>query len=148
MRANFVYGSRAARGLNRLSGYEWVFIKDLSERQTAAVLADSLIFLFLSTIEGFGRMPIEAMLSGSVVCAYGIEPLTEYLAPDNALLAPAGDVLAVVDAIERIVERFETAPQSLAPLTGAAARSASRFTPLREQESVVRAWNAISSGAG
>jgi glycosyltransferase involved in cell wall biosynthesis len=132
--------ARASQGLNRMDGYRWEFIQDFSEAKTASVLAESLIFLFLSTMEGFGRMPIEAMMSGCIVCGFNIAPMTEYLTINTALLASPGDIIGMVRNVEQAAEWFVEEPGILERLIGDARTTAAAFSPIREEQSVLDAW--------
>jgi hypothetical protein len=132
--------ARAAQGLNRMNGFRWEFIQDFSEAKTAEVLGESLIFLFLSTMEGFGRMPLEAMMSGCIVCAYNIAPMTEYLSVDNALLAAPGDIVGMIQNVEQAAAWFEQEPGILERLIGNGHATATSFSPALEEQSVLETW--------
>ncbi len=114
--------ARAAQGLNRLGEYEWAFIQNRTEREVAALLRDSLILVFLSTTEGFGILPVEAMLCGSIVLGYGHGPLIEYLRPGNSYVSEAHDVLSVVRHLEEVTALFLEDPESLRAVSDAGAR--------------------------
>jgi glycosyltransferase involved in cell wall biosynthesis len=135
--------SRSQQGLNALAGYQWMFFDAVSEEEVARILGDTFLFIFLSTIEGFGRLPVEAMLSGCVVAAYSVAPLTEYLTDENALLCDRGDVVAVVSKIEKAVSDFSTNPAALKALTLSAHSSALEFSLEREEKSALAAWKQV-----
>jgi hypothetical protein len=135
--------SRTAQELNGLDGYEWVFIDDMPETEVAKTLGDALAFIFLSTIEGFGIMPLEAMLSGCVVAAYDVPPLTEYLSTGNSLLSPRGDIAGIVRTIETAAEDFSQSPEKLSTMVCSARSSARQFSLAREEASVVDAWQSL-----
>lgn len=137
--------SRAESGENRLAGYDWVFPRSLTEQEIAALLGDALMFVFLNIEEGLGLFPIEAMASGCIPIAFGVGPLKEYLPPALSKLRP-GDMVRVARAVERIARWFEDRPRRLAPLTRACRRAALRFSPAREEESVVETWSALLDG--
>jgi len=137
--------SRSRQGLNRLQDYEWVFIQNRSEAEVIRILSEALLLVFLSTEEGFGILPLEAMASGTLVVAYDSGPPSEYLRPQNAFLFKKGDVLAVVRSIEEITGAF---PQNVGELQAMseAARDGTRMYSLRrEEESVIAAWHTIMS---
>ena len=135
--------SRAEQGLNNLKEYEWIFIKNRSEAEVADILRNSLAFIFLSTEEGFPLMPVEAMLSGSLVAAYNAGPLTEYLYDRNSFIAPKGDVLDVVKSIEKITQFFSEDIGRLQMISKTAWETASQYSLQREEESIITVWQEI-----
>jgi glycosyltransferase involved in cell wall biosynthesis len=135
--------SRAHQGVNNIGNYDWAFIENMPEQEVARVLGDSLIFVFLSTEEGFGKMPLEAMLSGGLVAAYNGGPLLEYLNRENSFLSPKGDVLDVVMNIEKITEVFNRENNFLNQVSQNALNAASRYSLEREEESVLKTWEEI-----
>jgi len=135
--------SRAHQGINQLKDYEWIFIENMSEQNVARAFGSSLIFIFLSTEEGVGRMPLEAMLSGSLVVAYNGGPLPEYLDDKNSFLSERGDVLGIVRDVEKIVQSFNEEKKLLEQVGKAAFETASRYSAKREKESVLKAWEEI-----
>lgn len=133
--------SRSDQGVNSLKDYEWVFIRNRPEADVIRILRDSLIFIFLSTEEGFGRMPVEAMDSGCLVVAYGAGPLSEFLHPENSFSFTKGDVISVVKSVEEITHSFPENIKKLQTISEAALKTASRYSLRREEESVVAAWH-------
>ena len=138
--------SRAHQGINRLRDYKWIFIENMPEQAVARTLGDSLVFIFLSTEEGFGGMPLEAMLSGSLVVAYMGGPLTEYLNSDNSFPSPKGDIMDVVKNIEKVVALFDDENNALSQVSQKAMETASRYSMEREKESVLETWKVIIGG--
>ena len=135
--------SRADQGLSDLSDYEWVFIENMPETDVIDFLRDSLIFIFLSTEEGFGRMPLEAMLSGSLVTAYCGGPLVEYLSADNSFLSKKGDVIGIAKNIENITQSFSSNGDALRIKSQAALSGALEYSLQKEEESVLATWEDI-----
>jgi glycosyltransferase involved in cell wall biosynthesis len=136
--------ARSQQGLNACGGLAWVFVDSIPEREVARLLKESALFLFLSTIEGFGRMPIEAMMSGCLVVAYDIPPLNEYLNTEWAFLSPRGDVRHVVQSIEEICALLQSGTHAdLSRMAQKAGRSALLYSPAHEQDSVLAAWKAV-----
>lgn len=138
--------SRAQQGLNRLGEYEWVFLKDRSERQVAEILHESAFFVFLSTLEGLPRMPIEAMLSGSIVLGYCHGPLAELLRPDNAFAAEKHDILSLVTQLEKAAELFLDAPEQLRDKSEAARNMACEYSCEREEDTYLAFWRDVLRG--
>lgn len=61
------------------------------------------IFIFTSTIEGFGLPPLEAMACGAVVITTDCGGVREYANEDNSIIVPVDDVEAIREAIERLL---------------------------------------------
>ncbi len=65
-----------------LDDVELVPIDKMSERQVAAALRESLVFLSFSSREGFGLPPAEAMACGCIAIGYAGGGGAEYLLPE------------------------------------------------------------------
>jgi glycosyltransferase involved in cell wall biosynthesis len=112
----------------------------VSDAELAALYGAATAFAWLSTYEGFGLPPLEAMAAGVPVVAYDT-PVAREVYQDAATLVPVGRVDAVTDALRALcldatarearraaglvhVRRFDwadTARQTLAALREAAA---------------------------
>jgi hypothetical protein len=135
--------SRAQQEINGLKDYQWVFIDNMREEEVSTVLGKAMLFIFLSTIEGFGILPLEAMLSGCMVAAYQVAPLTEYLSPKYSIMHDRGDVVGVVKSIEQLTAQYDSSAEAILPITQAARNAAQIFSLAKEESSVVDAWRAI-----
>jgi glycosyltransferase involved in cell wall biosynthesis len=133
--------SRAEQGLNALRDYEWVFIENKTEKEVAQIMQDSLIFIFLSKEEGFPLMPLEAMACGCLVVAYGVEPMTEYLA--SPFLFEPSDILSVAGSIETIAQSYGKEVEKWEMISNDNREVALQYSLQREEESVVAAWREI-----
>jgi glycosyltransferase involved in cell wall biosynthesis len=99
----------AARGV--LAGWELVPIDGRSERETAALLRGSAVFLSFSEREGFGMPPAEAMAAGCYVVGFTGLAGRDFFDPAYCRPVPEGDVLAFARAVE---EACGTDPDVLA----------------------------------
>jgi len=135
--------SRAEQGLNWLNEYEWVFIKDKSQQEVAEILRDSIVFVFLSTVEGLPRMPLEAMLSGSIVLAYCHGPLTEFLRPDNSFASERFDIISLVMNLEKVTELFLEDPERLRRISEAARKTALEYSYEKEEKTYLAFWREV-----
>ena len=140
--------SRAEQGLNNLKEYQWIFIDKKREEEVIGIFRDSFLFLFLSTEEGFGLMPLEAMLSGSLIAAYDAGPLSEFLCNKTAILSQKGDIISLVKSIEEITKSFHQNGEKLQAMSEAALDIALRYSLQREKESVLSAWKEIIEETG
>jgi hypothetical protein len=135
--------ARAQQGCNRLNEYQWVFLKDKSEQEVAEILHESAFFLSLSTTEGLPRLPLEAMLSGSIVLGYGHGPLAEILRPDNSFPCEKPDVLSLVTDLETATKLFLTDPEQLRGRSEAARKTAGEYSCEREAQSCLGFWKEV-----
>lgn len=135
--------ARSESGRSSSGSFRWVFIRDLSELQVSSVLADSLLFVFLSTTEGLPRMPLEAMASGCLVIAYGYAPLTEYLPREYGFVQ--GELAEMGQFVETITDRYPYNLDQFAPLTESARRIAEQYSGERQERSVLACWERILS---
>jgi glycosyltransferase involved in cell wall biosynthesis len=137
--------SRADAGLNDLKDYEWVFLDGRTEKEVAEVLRDALIFIFTSVEEGLGRMPLEAMLSGSLVAGFASGPLKEYM-PLGSMFE-VGDMLGMARFVESITGSFPGAEERWQQLSEAGRDKALAYSLKQQETSVIAAWEQILSGA-
>jgi hypothetical protein len=136
--------ARARMGLNRGTQFRWTILRGLNERQMAEVLSTSAALVFLSTSEGLGHLPLEAMYSGCVVFAYDC-------GPSSYLPAPFRFEYGAITDIARSVEELMRSFPSLDPVRESAIqigrRIASEMCIEQQTRSVAAAWRRIF-GAG
>ncbi len=76
-----------------------------SHAEVVAHIRSAAVLVLPSTREGFGLVLTEAMAVGTAVLAYDIPAVRETLGPTLATaLVPAGDVAALADAAERLLD--------------------------------------------
>lgn len=73
------------------------------EEDLPAIIGGALGFVFCSTYEGFGNVPIEAMACGCPVITTGLTSMKETVG-DAGLLVPPRDVERTADAIRRLAQ--------------------------------------------
>lgn len=137
--------SRAAAGLNNLKDYEWVFLDGRTEQEVAEVLRDSLVFVFTSTEEGLGRMPVEAMSSGSLVAGFASGPMKEYLPVEYRF--EVGDLTGMARFVESITASFPESVERWRRLSEEGRKNALAYSLERQEGSVIGAWEQILSDA-
>jgi hypothetical protein len=133
--------SRARQGLNRLQDYEWVLLQGKSESEVAGLLSECLLLVFLSTTEGLGLTPLEAMLSGCFVAAYGVGPPAEYLLPQYQF--GPHDLLGMARWIETLAELSPDQLDEWQALADAGRAAALQYSLEREEASILAAWSRI-----
>ena len=90
-----IAGSPAREQVLRLG---WV-----EDRARDTLIRQATVFAYPSRYEGFGLSPLHAMATGTPVVASACGALEEILG-DAAWLVPAGDDVALADALERLVD--------------------------------------------
>jgi hypothetical protein len=130
------------RGL--LDGFEVTPIVNQSEAETARILRESMIFMSLSTYEGSGLPPLEAMACGCITVGYHGRGGREFLNEQNAFPVEAEDIIGFAIRLEQIIQQLNTNPQ---PLLEKARRAAqfvhATYSPQREEQDVIAAWGRI-----
>jgi glycosyltransferase involved in cell wall biosynthesis len=124
-----------------LRGYEWRFLERMTEREVGATLADSLVTIFCGIEEGFGLVPLEAMMAGSVVAAFSGGPADEFLPARYRF--PGGDIAAVVRFVEHVATLARDRPATLERWTRAAHARAAAYSLAAEERSLLDAWTAV-----
>lgn len=137
--------SRAAAGLNNLKDFEWVFLSERTEQEVAGVLRDSLLFVFTAIEEGLGRMPVEAMSSGSLVAGFESGPMKEYLPPESRF--EVGDMKGMAEFIESVAASFPESVSRWQHLSEVGRQNSLAYSLKRQETSVVGAWEQILSAA-
>lgn len=85
----------------------WVAIEQRSEAETAALMAESAVFLALGHRESFGLPAVEAMSAGcAVVGFHGIGGL-EFAQPSNGVWFHGDQLLDCVDGLFRVVDGLQ-----------------------------------------
>jgi hypothetical protein len=100
-------------GRGRLSGWEFVPIEGMGEREVAEVLRSSAIFLSFSDRDGFGLPPAEAMACGCFVVGHHGGGGREFFDPAYSVIVDAGDVLGFARAVEEAARQFESDRRAL-----------------------------------
>lgn len=108
------------------SDVEWLPIDRRSEAATAAILAESTIFLNLGRAEGLGLPPLEAMASGCVVCGFAGEGTTDFATVENGFWCAEGDVDGCARAVDAAVAAVAD-PVRVARLVQAGLSTAQRY---------------------
>ena len=137
--------ARAAANLNRGREFQWVFLDHYSEQETARILHDALLFLFLNVAEGIGRMPLEAMASGCIVASYDYGPLGEALKARSRF--EYGDPISVVKFIEEVMALYPTVSQERILELEEGREIATHYSLANQEAGVMSAWKRILSRA-
>jgi len=125
----------------RLGGWDLAEIDGRSERETAAVLRESAVFLSAGSAEGFGLPAAEAMSAGCVVVGYHGNGGREFLTEELAFPVPAGEVVTFADTVAGVLRRLERGSPELTRRVEAASRfTRENYSPEREERDLVEVW--------
>ena len=111
------------------------FVDRIDDDSLAGLYRGS-ITLALSSVEGFGLPPVEAVLAGGRVVATPIDAYRETLT-GNATFAASADAAAVADAVERACDQPRH-PDAVAMLSD-------RYSPLTVSLALRRAYDALGA---
>jgi glycosyltransferase involved in cell wall biosynthesis len=129
----------------RLEGWELAEISGRSERETAAILRESAVFLSFGHPEGFGLPAAEAMAAGCVVVGYHGYGGREFLTEEYGFPVAVGDVMAFADTVARVLEELEHEPEALARRVESASRFIrEHYSPEREERDLVAIWSELA----
>lgn len=145
--ANQVLSMLRARGL--LSGWEVVPLRGMTEREVAATLRRTTIFVSFAYHEGFGLPAAEAMACGAYAVGFHGFAGREYFDPEFASPVEPGDVLALARMIERVMKQETLEPGWCRTRGQAAARFIAReYSRERERSDVVGLYRSLLASGG
>jgi hypothetical protein len=98
------------RGRGALAGWTVEPLSGLTQRETAAALRRSSIFLHFTYQEGFGLPAAEAMASGNLVIGFDGFGGREIFRPEFSRPVPTGDVVAFARTVEAALAREAREP--------------------------------------
>jgi glycosyltransferase involved in cell wall biosynthesis len=143
--ARQVLGILRARGT--LDGWRVTALERLSERQVAARLRSTLVFLSFAYHEGFGLPAAEAMACGAYVVGFHGFGGQEFFLDDLSSPVDAGDILGFARKLEDVLATETQTPGWCARRGAAAARYvATEYSPEREREDVIAAYSSLIGG--
>lgn len=89
-------------------GFE--LVRANNDKEIAQFYRSCSIFIFTSTVEGFGLPPLEAMACGVPVVCTDCGGIREYANEHNCVIIPPGDEDAILEAINQLLadDRFRT----------------------------------------
>lgn len=120
----------------------WVAIHGRTQRDAAAALAESSVFLSLSHRESFGLPPLEAMASGCLVAGFHGDGGREYMHAGNGWWAETGDWRAAVAGLAAALDLAAEGGEALAQRQAEMARTVARYSPQRMEAALLAYWEA------
>ncbi|MFH1673053.1 MAG: 6-hydroxymethylpterin diphosphokinase MptE-like protein [Pseudomonadota bacterium] len=125
-----------------LRSIPWIPIENMSEKEVAATLQQSSIFLSTSFREGFGLPPLEAMACGCIVVGFTGGGGKEYAHEGNGFWVKDEDSLALADRLEKVLSDFCENPQNSAweEIRQNAFEMARGYNVTRQKERLIDFW--------
>jgi len=128
-----------------LGDFELVPIENKSERQVAAIMRESLIFLSLSYQEGCAIPPIEAMMCGCLVIGYDGRGGREYFGDDVSYRIDGGDIIGYARTVEDVINRCRQNHSSVDAMRRRASEYAAKtYSPEKETQDILHVWATIA----
>ncbi len=124
----------------RYANVPWVAISKVTQRESAAILAESDVFLSLSHQESFGLPPLEAMACGCLVAGYHGDGGREYMTTENGWWAETGDWKACVDGLAAALDLLHSGGNPLTARRAAMAATVIRYSPARMESALLDFW--------
>ncbi|WP_170920597.1 glycosyltransferase [Desulfacinum hydrothermale] len=122
---------------------------NIPQSEVARLLRESLIFLSFGYPEGFGLPAAEAMACGCIVVGFHGGGGREFFDPHFSYPIEQGDIIGFARTVEGVIRQYEADP---APLVDRGRRAAEyiakTYSPQREEEDLLKAWNAVFLSVG
>lgn len=115
----------------------WVEIRDRPRVQVASMMAESLVFVSLSHMEGLGLPPLEAMAAGCLVVGFTGGGGEEFSTPRNGRWVDDGDLDGVVEAIAADLSLEE---REISARQEAGRETVARFSRTNFETMLHKAW--------
>lgn len=129
---------------NRLKHWQICPIEKMTEKEVAAVLRDSAIFLSFSYQEGSGLPPQEAMLSGCIVIGYHGGGGKSFLQEPYAFPVEPSEIVAFAETVERVALEYDRNPDAFRPQTRRALEYIrTNYSREHEEADLREAWTTL-----
>ena len=131
--------SRAAALDTPFGGWRIQVIENLSDAELRRTLAEARLLFFLSSDEGLGLLPLEALAAGTVVAGYDLGPLDEFLPAEYR--REWADMAGLVELVEAVADPERAGEWER--LTRQARPVAERYSKDRQVASVLEAYRGL-----
>lgn len=127
-----------------LKNWKFISIENMTEREVAQIMKESILFLSFNHREGFGLPPAEAMACGCYVIGYHGQGGKEYFKHDFSSVIEDGNIIEYVKKIEEITMVYEKNPNLILEKGRQASEFIlSNYSIKKEEESTINIWNNI-----
>jgi glycosyltransferase involved in cell wall biosynthesis len=132
-----------------LDGVRVRVIERMNEREVAAVMQESLIFLSFGYPEGCPLPPAEAMACGCAVVGYDGFGGREYFRQEFSHPVPVGDIPGYAAAVEQLLATHAREPETLRERGRRAARYIrEHYSATIEERDIVGCWERLCAAPG
>lgn len=118
----------------------WLEIDGMGEKEAAALLGESAVFLCLGRMEGLGLPGLEALASGCLVTGFHGLGGREYARPDNGLWSGQEDVPDCVRRLGEAVDLIQHGDPRATAMIEAGIRTAAGYSPERQERELAAIW--------
>lgn len=119
-------------------------IQNMSQREVAKELRESLLFMNFCYQEGFSLPPLEAMACGCVVVGYHGQAAKEFLHEPFAFPIESGNVMQYVETLEQIAKQYEANPKNILQIGESASNYVSKaYNSEIEERDICDAWKEL-----
>jgi glycosyltransferase involved in cell wall biosynthesis len=135
-----------ARNPKYLDLIQWLPLENYSEKDYAAIVRQSAVFLNLSTAEGLVSSCLKAMRCGTIVAGFnsigGVDTLKGTGPNQNSILAQTGDYISLAYAIEPLlIDLISGNLSQWDRLIESGRNTTLGYTYEAEEKSLVKFWN-------
>ncbi len=125
----------------------WTPMSGLTEREVAATLGGSAMFLSLGLLESVGLTPLEAMASGCVCAGFTAIGGWDYATAANGFWVLDDDHIAAADAVATAADLVQTGGSALRAMIEAGRATAQLWSHAVFVEALERVWTKIAPQA-
>ena len=118
----------------------WVKIDRVDRVTAAQMMAESEVFLSLSSQESFGLPPLEAMACGCLVSGFHGDGGLEYMNDSNGWWANAGDWRTCVDGLAAAFKQLDQGGEKLNQIKNAMALTVANYSRDKMKEALLKFW--------
>lgn len=130
-----------------LNDFSVIPIDNMNEREVAAVMRDSLVFLSFGYPEGCPLPPAEAMACGCIVVGYHGQGGQEYFHKEFCYPVAINDIVGFASSVETILGIWRRDPASIEAMASLAAQYVRQnYSAEREEHDIVGCWKNILAG--
>ncbi len=128
-----------------LQGWNVVPFINRPQREVAAIMKESLIFLSFGYPEGFGLPAAEAMACGCLVIGYHGGGGREFFKPEFSFPIEVGDILGFCRTVEQVLCSYDAERERYERMRKSAADFIRKtYSPEEEKRSVLAAWRQLA----
>jgi len=138
-----------ARNPNYIKQIQWIPLENYNEKEYAAIIRQSSIFLNLSTAEGLVSSCLKAMRCGTIVAGFnsigGVDTLSGTGQNQNCILAQTGDYISLSYSLEPLlIDLINGNMNRWKMLVENGLKATQAYTYAAEEKSLVEFWEKYS----